>query len=151
MSHTLNSVLTATKKIFHHYSCSSFVFVFFSDLGSYASSAKLEEGGEGGRGGGGVGKRGGGGHRQEVKKKQREKKVMKMIRMRMKEKKKKEKRKNQKKRWRSRRKKFVCWLLNVPATCKCISGTDLNRHFYVLPNRDRNCRSNGLPHPVTVY
>ena len=27
----------------------------------------------------------------------------------------------------------VCWLLNVPATCECISGTDLLRQFYVLP------------------
>ena len=25
----------------------------------------------------------------------------------------------------------VCWLLNVPATCKCISGTDQLRQFYV--------------------
>ena len=24
---------------------------------------------------------------------------------------------------------FVSWLLNVPATCQCISGTDLLRHF----------------------
>ena len=29
---------------------------------------------------------------------------------------------------------FVCWLLNVPATCECISGTDLRRQFYVLPH-----------------
>ena len=29
---------------------------------------------------------------------------------------------------------FVCWLLNVPATCECISGTDLQRQFYVLPH-----------------
>ena len=29
---------------------------------------------------------------------------------------------------------FVCWLLNVPPTCECISGTDLLRHFYVLPH-----------------
>ena len=28
----------------------------------------------------------------------------------------------------------VCWLLNVPATCKCISGTDLLRQFFVLPH-----------------
>ena len=32
---------------------------------------------------------------------------------------------------------FVCWLvgwlLNVPGTCECISGTDLHRQFYVLP------------------
>ena len=27
----------------------------------------------------------------------------------------------------------VCWLLNVPATCKCISGTDLLGQAYVLP------------------
>ena len=26
----------------------------------------------------------------------------------------------------------VCWLLNIPATCECISGTDLLRQFYVL-------------------
>ena len=28
----------------------------------------------------------------------------------------------------------VCWLLIVPATCECISGTDLLRQFYVLPH-----------------
>ena len=28
--------------------------------------------------------------------------------------------------------KDVCWLLNVPATCWCISGMDLLRQFYVL-------------------
>ena len=27
-----------------------------------------------------------------------------------------------------------CWLLNVPATCECISGTDLHRQLYVLPH-----------------
>ena len=47
--------------------------------------------------------------------------------------------------------RFVCWLLNVPATCECISGTDLLRQVYVLPHWDRSCRSNVLPHPVTVY
>ena len=26
---------------------------------------------------------------------------------------------------------FVGWLLNVPATCECISGTDLLRHVHV--------------------
>ena len=46
---------------------------------------------------------------------------------------------------------FVGWLLNVPATGECISGTDLLRQFYVLPHWDRRCRSNVLPHPVTVY
>ena len=46
---------------------------------------------------------------------------------------------------------FVCWLLNVPATCECISGTDLLRQFYVLPHWDRSCRSNFPSHPVTVY
>ena len=45
----------------------------------------------------------------------------------------------------------ACWLLNVPATCKCISGTDLLRQFYVLPHWDRSCRSNFPSHPVTVY
>ena len=35
--------------------------------------------------------------------------------------------------------KYVCllfagWLLNVPATCECISGTDLLRQLYVLPH-----------------
>ena len=29
---------------------------------------------------------------------------------------------------------FVGWLLNVPATCECISGVDLLRQFYVLPH-----------------
>ena len=29
---------------------------------------------------------------------------------------------------------FVCWLLNAPAICECISGTDLLRQFYVLPH-----------------
>ena len=47
--------------------------------------------------------------------------------------------------------KAVCCLLNVPAKCQCISGTDLLRQFYVLPHWDRSCRSNFLPHPVTVY
>ena len=31
---------------------------------------------------------------------------------------------------------FVGWLLNIPATCQCISGTELLRQFYVLP---QNC------------
>ena len=46
---------------------------------------------------------------------------------------------------------FVCWLLSIPATCECISGTDLLRQFYVLPHWDRSCRSNFPSHPVTVY
>ena len=29
---------------------------------------------------------------------------------------------------------FVCWLVNVSATCRCISGTDLLRQLYVLPH-----------------
>ena len=28
----------------------------------------------------------------------------------------------------------VCWLLNVPATCECISGTDLLGQVYLLPH-----------------
>ena len=28
----------------------------------------------------------------------------------------------------------VCWLLNVPATCECISGTDLLRQLHVSPH-----------------
>ena len=44
-----------------------------------------------------------------------------------------------------------CWLLNVSATCECISGMDLHRQFYVLPHWDRSCRSNFPSHPVTVY
>ena len=28
----------------------------------------------------------------------------------------------------------VGWLLNAPATCKCISRTDLLRQLYVLPH-----------------
>ena len=46
---------------------------------------------------------------------------------------------------------FVGWLLNVPATWECISGTDLLRQFYVLPHWDRSCRSNFPSHPFTVY
>ena len=46
---------------------------------------------------------------------------------------------------------FVGWLLNIPATCQCISGTDLLRQFYVLPHWYRSCRSNFLPYPVTVH
>ena len=44
---------------------------------------------------------------------------------------------------------FVGWLLNVPATCECISGTDLLRQFYVLPHWDTSCRPNFPSHPVT--
>ena len=29
---------------------------------------------------------------------------------------------------------LVGWLLNVPATCECISGTDLLRQLHVLPH-----------------
>ena len=46
---------------------------------------------------------------------------------------------------------FVGWLLNVPATCQCISRTDLLRQFYVLPHWDRSCRPNFPSHPVTAY
>ena len=46
---------------------------------------------------------------------------------------------------------FLCWLLNVPATCECISGMDLLRQFYVLPHWDRSCGSNFPSHPVTAY
>ena len=46
---------------------------------------------------------------------------------------------------------FVGWLLNVQATCQCISGTDLLRQVYMLPHWDRSCRWNVLLHPVTVY
>ena len=45
----------------------------------------------------------------------------------------------------------VCWFLNVPRTCECISGTDLLRQFDVLPHWDRSCRSNFPSHPVTVF
>ena len=38
--------------------------------------------------------------------------------------------------------KCRCWLLYVPATCLCISGTDLPRQLSVLPHRDRSSRSN---------
>ena len=31
-----------------------------------------------------------------------------------------------------------CWLLNVPATCECISRTDLLRQFYVTEDADPN-------------
>ena len=46
---------------------------------------------------------------------------------------------------------LFCWLLNVTATCECISGTDLLRQVNLLPHWDRSCRSNFLLHPVTVY
>ena len=46
---------------------------------------------------------------------------------------------------------FVGCLLNVQATCECISGTDLLRQECVLPHWDRSCRPNFPPHPVTVY
>ena len=46
---------------------------------------------------------------------------------------------------------FVCLLLNISATCKCLSETDLLRQFYVLPHWDRSCRSNSPSHPLTVY
>ena len=46
---------------------------------------------------------------------------------------------------------FVGWLLNVPAACSCISGTDLLRQFYVLPHWDRSCKPNFPSHPVTVF
>ena len=69
-----------------------------------------------------------------------------------------EKRRNSYRQWQissvkglSRVKVVVCWLLNVPATCKCISGTDLLRQFYVLPHWDRSCRSNSPSHLVTAY
>ena len=46
---------------------------------------------------------------------------------------------------------FGGWLLNVPVTCKCISGTDLlTTQAYVLQHRDKSCRSNFLSHLVTA-
>ena len=45
----------------------------------------------------------------------------------------------------------VFWLLSIPATCLCISGTGLLRQLYELLHWDRSCRSNCVPHPVTVY
>ena len=47
--------------------------------------------------------------------------------------------------------KIVACLLNVLATCKCISGSDQLRQFYVLPHWDISCRSNFPSHPATVY
>ena len=42
---------------------------------------------------------------------------------------------------------IVCWLVvNVPATCQFISGTDLLRRLQVVPHR-----SNFPPHPITIY
>ena len=46
---------------------------------------------------------------------------------------------------------FIGWLLKVPATIKCISGTDILRQLFVLSHWDRRRRSNLLSHPVTVY
>ena len=45
----------------------------------------------------------------------------------------------------------VCWLLNVPTSWKAYLTMDLLRWLHVLPHWDRNCRSNLLSHPVTVY
>ena len=42
---------------------------------------------------------------------------------------------------------FNGWLLNVPATCQCISGADLLRQLYMLPQWDRSWRQNLLSHP----
>ena len=39
---------------------------------------------------------------------------------------------------------FVCWLLYVPATSECISGTALHIQVFVRPHWDRSCRSNYL-------
>ena len=44
---------------------------------------------------------------------------------------------------------LLACLLNVPATCQCISGTDLLWQFYTLPHWDRSCRSNFQS--VTAY
>ena len=52
------------------------------------------------------------------------------------------KRKREREREREREIVVVGWLLNVPATCLCFSGTDLLSF---------TCRPNFLPHPVTVY
>ena len=41
--------------------------------------------------------------------------------------------------------------LRNPATCLCISGTDVLRQFYHPLHWDRSGRSNFLPNPVTVY
>ena len=48
---------------------------------------------------------------------------------------------------------YQCLLVafKVPATCWDISGTNLLRQVYAPPHCDRSCRSNFLPHPVTVY
>ena len=47
---------------------------------------------------------------------------------------------------------LACWLLNVQATCVCISGTELLRQLYVLPHWEKKShRSHFLSHPVTVY
>ena len=53
---------------------------------------------------------------------------------RRKKKREKNKKKKQKKKKKKKKIVVVCWLLNVPATCECISGTDLLKQFYVLPH-----------------
>ena len=45
----------------------------------------------------------------------------------------------------------VGWLLNVPATWWCLSGTELLRRLQVLPHQDRSCRSKLLFHAYTIY
>ena len=46
----------------------------------------------------------------------------------------------------------VCWLLNVPAICWCISGTDLLRQCNMLPHweRDRTCRLTSCSHNIQM-
>ena len=45
---------------------------------------------------------------------------------------------------------FLWWLLAC-LTSQQHARTDLLRQFYVLPHRDRSCRSNFVSHPVTIY
>ena len=44
---------------------------------------------------------------------------------------------------------FVGWLLNVPGKCKCISGTDLHRQFYVLPQYTDTGPTSPSTDPIT--
>ena len=45
---------------------------------------------------------------------------------------------------------LLVWLLNFPAGCYCISGTDLLGQLYLPPRWDRSCRSHVLSHLVEV-
>ena len=46
---------------------------------------------------------------------------------------------------------FICLLVAEHPSNRLVYLRDGSAQFYVLPHWDRSCRSNVLPHPVTVY